>query len=116
METRSSSKEKENKEITEAIKLEVLSGPMDGSEFFLQKEITTIGREEKNDILMPFDTSISRHHSKISFENECYWLEDVGSRNGTYIGEDQINRKVKIDLETIFRLGKSEMRLVSSNQ
>jgi len=114
METRSSSKEKGNKELNRAIKLEVLSGPMDGSEFSIQQDITTIGRGEKNDITLPFDRLISGYHSKITFENDYYWLEDAGSRNGTYIEGEKINSRVKIASETIFKLGKTEMRLINS--
>jgi predicted component of type VI protein secretion system len=39
------------------------------------------------------NSKISRNHSKISFENEGYFIEDLGSLNGTFI--NQGNRLVQ---------------------
>jgi pSer/pThr/pTyr-binding forkhead associated (FHA) protein len=93
------------------IKLEILSGPMDGLEFEIAKKIVTVGRDESNDVPLPSDGMVSRQHASISFEHGEYWLEDVGSRNGTFVEEKQVKGKVRLPLGTIFRVGGCEMRI-----
>lgn len=93
------------------IKLEVLIGPMDGLVFEIAKKTATVGREETTDIPLPLDGMVSRQHARISFENGEYWLEDLGSRNGTFIEEKRVKGRVRLPLGTIFRVGGCEMRL-----
>jgi len=93
-------------------KIELLSGPMDGLEFKITtKVVITIGREQKSDIYLPLDNLISRQHARINLDHGEYWLEDLGSRNGTLVGEKRLEGKVRLPLGTIFKVGASEMRL-----
>ena len=101
----------ETKEKSFLIKIELLSGPMDGLEFKIKKDIVTIGREKDNEIPIPLDIIISRSHARITNEDGEYWLEDLGSKNGTFIKDKMVKGKVKLPPETIFKLGVSEMRL-----
>jgi pSer/pThr/pTyr-binding forkhead associated (FHA) protein len=91
--------------------VELLSGPMDGLEFEIAKQTATVGREEMNDVPLALDGLVSRQHARISFENGEYWLEDLGSRNGTFVEEKQVKGKVRLPLGAIFRVGGCEMRL-----
>ncbi|WP_052607320.1 FHA domain-containing protein [Lentisphaera araneosa] len=50
----------------------------------LKEGDTIIGRTKDNSIQLAFP-NISRHHSKISFSNETYSIEDLESTNGTYV-------------------------------
>ena len=96
------------------INLELLSGPMDGLEFEIKKDSVTIGRDQNKDIPLPLDSMISRAHARITYENGEYWLEDLGSTNGTFIGEKRVNSKGRLPVRAIFRAGASEMRLRGS--
>lgn len=93
------------------VKLELLSGPMDGLEFEIMKDVITIGRELDRDISIPLDNLVSRLHARINFCNGEYWLEDLGSRNGTFIGEKRLMKKFRLLIGTIFKIGNTEMRL-----
>jgi hypothetical protein len=44
----------------------------------------TIGRSPECTIQLP-RTMVSRRHAQVSFRNEEYHLEDLGSTNGTYV-------------------------------
>jgi hypothetical protein len=44
----------------------------------------TIGRSEECDIALP-DRQVSRYHARISWQGDCYIVEDLGSKNGTHI-------------------------------
>ena len=44
---------------------------------------TTIGRDPASDIQLPARL-VSRNHAQIRWQDGCYQLEDLGSKNGTY--------------------------------
>jgi hypothetical protein len=70
---------------TAAAKLIVLSGPLKGQNFLLEENETTIGREADNNIVLSQDRNVSRHHCRIFEHNKAFWLEDLGSSNGTLL-------------------------------
>lgn len=51
---------------------------------YLGEEEITIGRSSECDIQLPVNT-VSGKHARIIFRNEGFVLEDLGSRNGTYV-------------------------------
>ena len=61
--------------------------------FVSEAHTITIGRatpEQAVDLDLAPDTSVSRRHARITFENGSYWLTDLGSRSGTRINERSI--------------------------
>jgi pSer/pThr/pTyr-binding forkhead associated (FHA) protein len=66
-------------------RLRVLSGEMKGQEYPLHDEAVTVGRDESNRIVMRHDTKVSRNHCRIITHLGFVWLEDLKSRNGTYL-------------------------------
>lgn len=91
----------------EQYKLVVLGGPMDGEEFVVDKPELTIGRLEDQDVCLPLDPAVSRRHARLQVKEDGYWLEDIGSTNGIFIGssEEKITTVTSITPETFFRLG-----------
>lgn len=51
-----------------------------------------IGREADNDIRLPGDLSMSRHHALFTPSAEGLFVEDVGSTNGTFVNGRRIAR------------------------
>jgi len=115
------------------ISLTFMSGPSDGKKLsFAQPEVTderviTIGRREGCDIHIPSDNQISRLHARLgcvsvpvtssdSVRNAfvlTFWLEDGGSRNGTFLEkqDDPINGRVSLRPGSLFRVGRTWLRL-----
>ena len=56
----------------------------------------TIGRQD-TDILLA-DPSVSRNHAVLYAENGVYYLEDVGSTNGTFVDNAQITKGERAEL------------------
>jgi pSer/pThr/pTyr-binding forkhead associated (FHA) protein len=59
------------------------SGP-EGQSYLLDKPLVRIGRTPDSEIRLG-DTEVSREHARVFQVGEDYFLEDVGSRNGTFV-------------------------------
>ncbi|HVF52972.1 MAG TPA: FHA domain-containing protein [Actinomycetota bacterium] len=67
----------------------VKRGPNAGSKYFLDTDVTEIGRHPDSDIFLD-DITVSRKHAQIKRENESFSLHDVGSLNGTYVNKERV--------------------------
>jgi hypothetical protein len=71
----------------------------------LMDEISLIGRTGSSDIALP-DASISSKHARILRTAEGFVIEDLGSRNGTFVNSEKVTEKrLLADGDTV-RLGK----------
>jgi len=55
-------------------------------------EVTIIGREPGVDILLPSE-GVSRHHARLTRTEDGWLLEDLWSRNGTFVNRRRVRRK-----------------------
>ena len=62
----------------------VQGGPRNGEVISLTSEITTLGRQQDNDIVVD-DPAVSRSHSAIVAGQSGYRMRDLGSTNGTFV-------------------------------
>jgi FOG: FHA domain len=60
-------------------------------EIVLDKEITTIGRKQDNDIVID-NQAVSGHHALIKTEGDALLLEDLSSLNGTYLNSQKVSK------------------------
>ena len=110
-----------------------MSGPHDGkTQRFDQPEVgdemvLNIGRREGCDIHLPFDNQVSRLHARLGCVANAvsasdsvtepfllsFWLEDMRSRNGTYIEreKDALRGRTSLRPGTLFRIGRTWLRL-----
>lgn len=68
-------------------------GPQPNRTFSLDKEVITIGRGADNDIVVD-DPEVSRHHARLTRRGHDWILEDLGSRNGTFVNGQRISGPV----------------------
>jgi sigma-B regulation protein RsbU (phosphoserine phosphatase) len=57
----------------------------------LSKSVFTIGRKAENDLQLLHDT-VSRQHAEIQFDGESYFIVDVGSKRGTFVNGQRVQR------------------------
>lgn len=58
------------------------TGPLNGQRWAVEHDMV-IGRDETCEIVIA-DRQVSRFHARISLGQEGIWLEDLGSKNGTF--------------------------------
>jgi pSer/pThr/pTyr-binding forkhead associated (FHA) protein len=99
--------------------LTYMSGPHDGETVRMaalgDPPECTFGRSEACSIQIQNDPDISRSHARLYWNNGKWWLQDLGSLNGTYLGEFLRSSKVSSPLLVIpgqiFRMGAARFRL-----
>jgi len=65
-------------------KLLVISGPLQGSEFIVNRDTYTIGSGDHNDLIIA-DSTVSKRHCEIIVEESGYQIRDLDSTNGTMV-------------------------------
>ena len=78
--------------------LVVKDGPLAGREWRLDRDLLTLGRGEDCDIVMP-DRQVSRYHLRVRRDAAGFVLEDLGSKNGTFVNGKQVQEGVSVRLQ-----------------
>jgi pSer/pThr/pTyr-binding forkhead associated (FHA) protein len=91
------------------IGVEVVGGPMDGQNISVEGSVVTIGRTRDNDLSLGLDSAVSTRHARIVREHQHFWLEDLGSTNGTFVGDLRIRERTLIGPGTLFGVGKTRL-------
>ncbi len=77
----------------------------------LGKPVFTIGRKAENDLQLLSD-SVSRQHAEIVYEDDTYYLVDIGSKRGTFVNDQKIVRCALQHLDRI-RIGGDEEQQIT---
>jgi pSer/pThr/pTyr-binding forkhead associated (FHA) protein len=77
--------------------------------FPLTQSVSKIGRDQTNSIPLPKDSYISRHHAWVLFIKGNYWVEDLGSTNGTLLNGEVLNERKQIFPGDCLKLGRTEL-------
>jgi diguanylate cyclase (GGDEF)-like protein len=80
------------------IKVFIAKGPEKGRSFLLSSNIAHIGRGVENEVHVN-EHSVSRKHARIHLENDQYFIEDLRSRNGTWVKGSLIETAVKVQVQ-----------------
>ncbi|HEY1250522.1 MAG TPA: FHA domain-containing protein [Thermoanaerobaculia bacterium] len=91
------------------LSLAVIAGPDAGRMFAIETPRVVIGREEVD--LALDDPEISRHHAAIEVRGEDILLLDLGSTNGTFVGEQAISQ-APLENQSEFTVGGSTLMLI----
>ncbi|MFN0245457.1 MAG: diguanylate cyclase [Kofleriaceae bacterium] len=75
--------------------LTILTGTSSGHLFKLEKDNTILGRASNAEVRIS-DDGISRHHARIRVEADGPYVEDLESRNGTYVNGTKIDGAHKL--------------------
>jgi len=94
--------------------LKVISGPNSGAEFFLMPESTyVIGTDETSCDIVFNDLSVSRQHARLLLDKEQHiTLEDLQSRNGTFIDGEKSEEKKDLPSNALITMGTTTFMLI----
>jgi pSer/pThr/pTyr-binding forkhead associated (FHA) protein len=74
------------------------------------KESITLGRAATSDLVIA-DNYVSNVHARIYLRDGSYWLEDLGSTNGTYMNRSRVSTPTAIGPGDDIRMGKATLEL-----
>ena len=92
-----------------AARLVTTSLEADQSVFSLDT-LNLLGRAADNTICLQ-DSTVSSYHARLSFQGGQWWLEDLGSRNGTFLNGIQVEEPLVITYGDEIRFGAIRMLL-----
>ncbi len=90
--------------------LVILSSNYFGKSFIIDKINNIIGRHSSCDIIIK-DPLVSKNHCRIIFEeDEKFYIEDLGSKNSTFLNEKELKKKEHIIYGDRIVIGNTIMR------
>lgn len=69
-------------------------GPLNGQQWILKGQLL-IGRDGGCDIVIP-DRQVSRQHARVTNTGKGILLEDLGSKNGTFVNNQPVSAELKL--------------------
>jgi pSer/pThr/pTyr-binding forkhead associated (FHA) protein len=91
--------------------LAVTEGPLSGTTLSLKDSGTLIGRNPECALVLDDDFASGRH-ARIYRGAEGRWLvEDLGSTNGTFLGQQKLTAPAPVEAGSLLRIGKTVIEL-----
>jgi len=75
----------------------------------LTQSVSKIGRDQTNNISITTDHYVSRHHAWVLQMQGGYWVEDLGSTNGTLLNGEVLQERKQIFPGDRLTFGKTEL-------
>lgn len=88
----------------------VTEGALTGTQIGLTGAPVLIGRAPDSTLVLDDDYASTRH-ARISLQNTRWVVEDLGSTNGTYLGQRKLDGPVQMDLGVPLRIGQTVLEL-----
>jgi len=87
-------------------RLVVRRGPQPNQAFEVSKDVTTLGRDISNDIVLN-DRETSRHHLRLMRAGDTLTIEDLGSTNGTFVNGKRVSGVTPLQNGDMIGLGET---------
>jgi predicted component of type VI protein secretion system len=94
-------------------KLIVATGKSAGRSIAIKRNKLLIGRAEQCDV-RPLSEEVSRQHCEVTVGPAGVWVEDLGSRNGTFVNGDRVEGRRQVVDGDILRVGSLELKVSCS--
>ncbi|MEO6792503.1 MAG: FHA domain-containing protein [Mycobacterium sp.] len=95
---------------TTARHLVVTEGPLTGARIALSDQPVLVGRADDSTLVLTDDYSSARH-ARLSQRGSEWYVEDLGSTNGTYLDRVKVTTAVRVPIGTPIRIGKTAIEL-----
>lgn len=91
-------------------RLIVSSGKSAGRTISVKRSQLLIGRADECDV-RPLSDEVSRRHCAVLVGPAEVWVQDLGSRNGTYVNGVRITEKTRVNDGDMIRVGALELKV-----
>jgi len=92
--------------------LEVLNeGPSKGIRYSVRTPLAQVGRGANNDVRLT-DESVSEVHAKLERRDDGWYVVDMNSTNGTYVGGSRVTGERRLDDTPDVRFGGVKLRFI----
>ena len=90
-----------------------VTGPpgLAGRSFELEAE-ATVGRSSGCEVTLDEDTYASSVHARLYEDGGDWWVEDLGSTNGTYLNDDLLDHPARVRRGDEIRIGSTSFELI----
>ena len=96
-------------------RLVVRRGPQPNHAFEVSKDVTSLGRDISNDIVVN-DRETSRHHLRLVRSGDTLTLEDLGSTNGTFVNGKRVSGVTPLQNGDMIGLGETVTLALESSR
>jgi hypothetical protein len=79
-----------------------------GQTFELQP-VTTMGRSPTSTIVVP-DGYASGEHAMLTWRDQKWWLQDLGSTNGTLLNRHLVQKSVQVNSGDVIQVGRVKLK------
>lgn len=90
--------------------LVITAGDLAGTRISLTGAPVLIGRANDSTVVLTDDYASTRH-ARITYNENRWWIEDLGSTNGTYLGQHKLESPAPLEPGVPVRIGKTVLEL-----
>ena len=90
--------------------LVVTQGALSGTSVRLGESAVTMGRSQDSTIVLD-DDYVSSRHARIFPRDGLWYVEDMGSTNGTYLDRTKVTSATPVKIGVPIRVGKTTVEL-----
>ena len=90
--------------------LVVTAGHLSGTRIPLTAAPILVGRADDSTLVLDDDYASSRH-ARLTLQGSSYWLEDLGSTNGTYLDRTRVTAPMPVPALSPIRIGRTVFEL-----
>jgi pSer/pThr/pTyr-binding forkhead associated (FHA) protein len=95
-----------------SLRLVITEGALAGTTLPLSDQTVTIGRADSSTLVLT-DDFVSNHHARLMRREGTWYLEDLGSTNGTYLDRQKVSDPTPLPTGVPVRIGKTVLELRS---
>jgi hypothetical protein len=81
-----------------------------GTVFPLANEHLSVGKAPDNDVVIDHPT-VSRNHLVVRRQGDRFLVQDLGSTNGTFLGQAKVTEPMPLEAGAVIRIGRTAMEL-----
>ena len=93
----------------------VVAGPDLGAAWAFRNTEVFIGRDDSCDLTLS-DIAVSRRHARVVLEGATFFVEDLGSNNGTLLNGDRLIERAELVAGDELVIGERTLRFIELNQ